>query len=346
MKLSPTSRTKAKSSSNAELPASPALLRWSKKMPPIPRGSLRCFRKKYSSHHALNRSASATFAWRSQASRIAAWNSKASGRSGTRRASSIGVRSAPPPNQVLVVRTSRTFMWAVGTCGLHGWAMTETPAAQKRGSSAAPGNLRRRIRPGRPRTPSSNARPSSRTAGRAASPCDRRRRAPPLASVAAPRLDREAAGLPRGVGAGKLVLEPLHRRDDPLLQSAKPRRRGGEAGVGMRARDRAYSTHRPAHPRHHALDMGDRRLGQDAVAEVEDMRPGPEAREHAIDPFVERRAAATRASGSRLPCSATLAGKRGDRGGRLDRGVEADRRDAVHAGELSELRRRAARERR
>ncbi len=30
-------------------------------------------------------------------------------------------------------------MCTVGTCGLHGWAMTETPAAQKRGSSAAPG---------------------------------------------------------------------------------------------------------------------------------------------------------------------------------------------------------------
>ena len=56
-----------------------------------------------------------------------------------RRLSSVGVRSAPPPNQVLVVRTRRVFICTVGTCGLQGWAITETPAAQKRGSFAAPG---------------------------------------------------------------------------------------------------------------------------------------------------------------------------------------------------------------
>ena len=37
------------------------------------------------------------------------------------------------------VTTMRVFMCAVGTCGLRGWAISDTPEAQKRGSSSAPG---------------------------------------------------------------------------------------------------------------------------------------------------------------------------------------------------------------
>ena len=54
-------------------------------------------------------------------------------------ASSTGVRSAPPPNQALVVTTKRVFMCTAGTCGLCGCAISEMPDAQKRGSASAPG---------------------------------------------------------------------------------------------------------------------------------------------------------------------------------------------------------------
>ena len=51
-------------------------------------------------------------------------------RLGSRR-SSTGVRSAPPPNQALVVTTKRVFMCTAGTCGLRRCAISEMPEAQK-----------------------------------------------------------------------------------------------------------------------------------------------------------------------------------------------------------------------
>ena len=70
---------------------------------------------------------------------MAAWKARLSGSLWVRRRSSTGVRSAPPPNQALVVTTKRVFMCTAGTCGFCGWAISEMPEAQKRGSSAAPG---------------------------------------------------------------------------------------------------------------------------------------------------------------------------------------------------------------
>ena len=70
---------------------------------------------------------------------MAAWNAKASGSSCDLRRSSIGVRSAPPPNQARVVITRRVFICAVGACGFHGWAINEMPVARKCGSASAPG---------------------------------------------------------------------------------------------------------------------------------------------------------------------------------------------------------------
>ena len=58
---------------------------------------------------------------------MAAWKASVSGSSCVRRRSSTGVRSAPPPNQALVVTTKRVFMCTVGTCGFHGWAISEMP---------------------------------------------------------------------------------------------------------------------------------------------------------------------------------------------------------------------------
>ena len=57
----------------------------------------------------------------------------------TRRRSSTGVRSAPPPNHWLVVTTMRVFICTAGTLGFTGWAISEMPDAQKRGSDSAPG---------------------------------------------------------------------------------------------------------------------------------------------------------------------------------------------------------------
>ena len=48
------------------------------------------------------------------------------------------MRSAPPPNQRLVVVRKRVFMWTAGTCGLAMCATRLIPVAKKRGSSSAP----------------------------------------------------------------------------------------------------------------------------------------------------------------------------------------------------------------
>ncbi len=66
--------------------------------------------------------------------RAPAWNSVAAASSGY-----IGVRSAPPPNQALLVTMWRVFICAAGTSGEHIWATSEMPLAQKRGSCDAPG---------------------------------------------------------------------------------------------------------------------------------------------------------------------------------------------------------------
>src|ERR1035437_9752836 len=47
----------------------------------------------------------------------------------------------------------------------------------------------------------------------------------------------------------------------------------------------------PPHPLEHALDMGDRRVGQDAVAEIEDERPARKSVQHVVDFPIERAAA-------------------------------------------------------
>src|ERR1700690_2983486 len=53
-----------------------------------------------------------------------------SGSSCVRRRSSTGVRSAPPPNQALLVTTNRVFKCTAGTCGFCGCAISEMPEAR------------------------------------------------------------------------------------------------------------------------------------------------------------------------------------------------------------------------
>ena len=72
---------------------------------------------------------------------MAAWKSAVSGWSCTRRRSSTGVRSAPPPNQVLVVTMKRVFMWTAGTKGFHGWMMSEMPRRPEARVFLGPGDL-------------------------------------------------------------------------------------------------------------------------------------------------------------------------------------------------------------
>ena len=100
-----------------------------------------------------------------------------------------------------------------------------------------------------------------------------------------------------------------------------------------------------AHARDEALDMGDRRLRQNAVAEIEDMGAAGEALQHARrSPSSSARPPAISASGSRLPCSAKRAGS----AAAAARGSTAVSRPIAAspsiAGELAELGRRAARE--
>ena len=52
---------------------------------------------------------------------MAAWKATVSGASWLRWTSSMGVRSAPPPNQLSAVDRNRVFMCTVGTRGLSGW---------------------------------------------------------------------------------------------------------------------------------------------------------------------------------------------------------------------------------
>ena len=126
-------------------------------------------------------------------------------------------------------------MCTVGTCGLHGWAITETPAAQKRGSLLGARNLRREF-------------------GREGAVNDRQVRAhlleqapaqhrhPPAAAGRAagvgalPGLDREPAGRDLGAGVGELALKRLHRLDDPPLDGLEPIARACEARVVGRRR--------------------------------------------------------------------------------------------------------------
>src|SRR5271165_3600102 len=122
-----------------------------------------------------------------------------------------------------------------------------------------------------------------------------------------PRLDREAAGRPRRIDAGKLLFEPLHRRDDPLLQAGKPFRRLSEARIGA-GRIGGFG---------HALRT--RAIIRSTWATgVSGRMPWPRLKMCALDPkpwstrsIPSSSAAppATRASGSRLPCSARSPGK-------------------------------------
>ena len=157
---------------------------------------------------------------------MAAWNARVSGSSWVRRRSSRGVRSPPPPNHHLRVTTMRVFMCAVGACGLTGWAISDTPEAQKRGSSSAPGICLRNSGANSPCTVEvwmpafSNTRPRIRLM--TPPPPS----APPCSSVIGARPGRAHEACRRPVAERRarrqLRLEPLEGRAQLVAQRLEP----------------------------------------------------------------------------------------------------------------------------
>ena len=115
----------------------------------------------------------------------------------------------------------RVFMCTAGTLGLCGWAISEMPLAQKRGSSSAPGICLRNSGENSPCTVEvctptfSKTRPCIIDISAAAA----------LALVALPRRLFEAPGHPGGMRAGQIVLDLLERGADPVAQLLEPRPR-------------------------------------------------------------------------------------------------------------------------
>ena len=217
--------------------------------------------------------------------------------------------------------------------------MTETPAAQKRGSSLGAGNL-----PGEFRREG----PVDGRAMRAhllEQPAAQHRHPPAAARRAArigpaPRLEREAAGRARRLAPGIRPRAPPSPRRSALQASNQAARAGAArpamARVGLPLiRPRTRATRRSTW----AIGVSGRMPWPRLKTCARPAKPAARAR----SPSSSARPPASSASGSRLPCSASRRGQRrgGARG--LDRGVEADRREPVDVGELAELGRRAAR---
>ena len=107
--------------------------------------------------------------WRVAGACIAAWKVELSASSCVRRRLSTGVRSRAAAEPPCVVTTKRVFMWAVGTLGLKGWAISETPVAKNRRIVFGAGNLLANSGENC-RTPSRHARRPFRTPGPASLP--------------------------------------------------------------------------------------------------------------------------------------------------------------------------------
>ena len=229
-------------------------------------------------------------------------------------------------------------MCTVGTCGLHGCAMTETPAAQKRGSASAR-NLRREFRreravdDGTMHAHLSNRRPRSMAI----------RPPPPGAPLASVRSQGSIANRPAG--------DPRPRRrtraqappcgDDPSLQGSNQSRTPGR-NAGHRPKLNCSWRSLVAHPGDQALDMLDRRFRQDAVAEIENMRAPLKAAQHALDLFVEAPSARNEREGIEIALERDPLGQSGDGGSGIGGGVEANRVIPARPANLASCARRRA----
>ena len=195
-------------------------------MPPRPRGSSRCGRKKYSSHHALN------FGIVPRVVPVAGGleGGVEVGRIRQRlRASSsrIGVRSPPPPNQSLVVTRKRVLKCAAGTRGLRICATREMPVAKKRGSASAPGICVRNSGENSPMTVETLTPTFSKTRPRI-SPSRRRRR--PRAASRRCATNRPGGSRLRAEPASSIASKAAQRRSRSASNQARAR-----AGSAVRA---------------------------------------------------------------------------------------------------------------
>src|SRR5829696_6030727 len=94
-------------------------------------------------------------------------------------------------------------------------------------------------------------------------------------------------------------LSPLRPRLLSLGLTRRPRSEAPRPVTRDRAGSRPAMTalRRPPHPRDHLLDMRDRRLGQDAVAEIEDVGAALGGTKHGVDPMAKRVAAGDESDG-------------------------------------------------
>ena len=83
--------------------------------------------------------------------------------------------------------------------------------------------------------------------------------------------------------------------------------------------------------------MFDRSLGQDSMAEVENVGSSLEAPKHAIDPLVQPETARDQREGIEIALQRNRAGHGGDGGPRVHRRVEADRGEAGDVDEIAEF---------
>ena len=309
----------------------------------MPRGSPRCGRKKYSSHHALNRSYDAT-----------AGVALAGGAQAVVKEQRVGVVGAAARvqhrRQVGAAAEPRLAGDDEARVHVHGRDV-RVPRMGDRPTGRRPRSADRRRRRGsawrtparRRRRRSRRGRPSSRTGGRAASPSARRR--PARRSVgAAPRLDDEAARRrarrSRGHSSSSASIAAISRSCSASNQAWRARWRSSSVSIA-----RSAPSLQPA-ARTRATSRSTWAIG------VSGRMPWPRLKIWArpakpsstrSTPSSSARPPATSASGSRLPCSASRAGSAAAAARGLGRRVEADRREAVDAGELAELGRRAAR---
>jgi hypothetical protein len=98
-----------------------------------------------------------------------------------------------------------------------------------------------------------------------------------------------------------------------------------------------------AHPGDQTLDMLNRRFGQDAVAEIENMRAALKAAQHPLDLFVEAASARNQRQRIKIALERYPLGQSGDGGSGISGGVEANRVDTSEASEFGKLRPGAAR---
>src|SRR5215207_10838760 len=115
-----------------------------------------------------------------------------------------------------------------------------------------------------------------------------------------------------------------------------------ESGAGSRPAMTALRC--PPHPRDHLLDMRDRRLGQDAVAEIEDVGAALGGTKHGVDPMAKQVAAGDESDGIEVALRREFFGQLGQDDVEVERPIERDGVSEARLDDASEVRSTAANE--